>query len=423
MKRTVISLVSVCVAALAFVPGSPASASLLVPKTPWPVCSSTVNTFCVESVSIQSPGQAAEQLTWVPSGTSAPSASASTVTTTTTLPLSTSTSTSTSTTSTSGTTQSSTALSGFWTDAQWATDGHAALGFGGIDINANAANEFSNYMLISVLPAVQDSSTSDVYMADQAGTNYQASLSPDDLITVALETGSAQPGVSMAIGNSFFDTVGTDANGSTLTFTASAVPTAVASSTSQCTGETGVAAAEATELQVIVAPENDPTSGFGVDGISGRMYVESNGGCELSTPTWNESTSSLSWIVAAPHFLPDGTTVNEGFYQAMIPGSDAALLWGLTDVNDAASALTVSVTSSGGVESQVAVSSVSVKGGNIIISSTGFDFSSPHFKISKNRKFNWASMAKLKSIRCEKGRHVKKVTAASPKCPAGYRRA
>jgi hypothetical protein len=313
-------------------------------------------------------------------------------------------------------------LAGFWTDPQWTTNGHAALGFGGIDVNADAANEFSNYMLINVLPAVQDSSTSDVYLADQVGTNHQASLSPGDLITVALETGNAEPGVSMAIGNSFSDTVGTDANGNTLTFTASAVPVAVASSTGQCTGETGVAAAEATELQVIVAPANDPTSGFGVDGISGRMYVESNGACELSTPVWNASTSSLSWTVAAPHFLPDGATVNEGFYQAMIPGADAALLWGLTDVNEAASALTVSVTSSGGAESQVAVSSVSVKGGNIIISSTGFDFSSPHFKISRNPKFHWASQAKLKSIRCAKGSHVKKVTATSPKCPAGYKR-
>jgi hypothetical protein len=278
-------------------------------------------------------------------------------------------------------------------------------------------------MLFNVLPAIQDPSSNDVFLADQAGSNYQASLSADDLITVSVETGDAQPGVSMVIGNNFADTVGTDANGNTLSFTASPVPVAVAADPSACVGESGVAATEATELQVIVAPTNDPTSGFGVDGVSGRMYVESNGACDLSTPVWDSSTSSLSWIVGAPHFLPDGSTVNQGLYQAMIPGSDAALLWGLTDVNDAASALTVSVTSSGGAGSQVAVSSVSVKGGNVIISSTGFDFSSPHFKVSKNPKFPWKSQPKLKSIRCVRGTHSRTVRAVSPKCPAGYKRA
>jgi hypothetical protein len=276
-------------------------------------------------------------------------------------------------------------------------------------------------MLLNVLPAILDSSSGGVFLADQAGTNYPASLSADDLITVSVETGDAQPGVSMAIGNNFSDVVGTDANGNTLTFTASAVPVAAASDPSACAGESGVAAAEANELQVIVAPTNDPTSGFGVDGLSGRMYVESNGACDLSTPVWNPSTTSLSWTVGAPHFLPGATTVNQGFYQAMIPGSDAALLWGLTNVNEAASALRVSVTSSGGTGSQVAVSSVSVKGGNIIISSTGFDFSSPHFKLSKNPKFPWKSQRKLKSIRCVRGTHSKTIRAVSPKCPSGYR--
>jgi hypothetical protein len=262
-----------------------------------------------------------------------------------------------------------------------------------------------------------------VFLANQPSKNFQTSLNSSDLITVKVETGDAQPGVSMAIGNNFSDTVGTDANGNTLSFTASPVPVAIASDSSACVGESGVAAADANELQVIVAPTNDPTSGFGVDGISGRMYVESNGACDLSTPVWNSSTSSLSWVVGAPHFLSDGTTANQGFYQAMIPGSDAALLWGLTNVNEAASALTVSVTSSGEASSQVAVSSVSVKGGNIIISSTGFDFSSPHFKVSKNPKFPWKTQRKLTSLRCVRGTHSKIVRAVSPKCPSGYRRA
>lgn len=308
-----------------------------------------------------------------------------------------------------------------------------------------AANEFSNYMLFNVLPAIQDSSSNNVYIADEAGTNVSASLSPDDIITVTLETGTAAAGVAVAIANNFSDTVASDANGTNLTFTATPVPVGVASATNQCVGETGVAVASITELQVIVAPTNDPTSGFGVDGVSGKMYVESNGSCSLSTPVWNAATSTLAWTVAAPHFLPDGVTINRGFYQAMIPGADAALLWGLTNVNQAASALSISETSSGGAANNAAVSSISVKNGNIIISSTGFNFSSPTFKLSKNRHYKTKSTIscvrgkmvrkvagvlprcpsgyrQLSSISCVRGKSIKKVTAVSPRCPVGFRR-
>lgn len=422
MKR-VGSIVVASLVGLLLMPAISQSSTLLVPKTPWPVCSSTIVEFCIESVSIQSPGQAVEQLTWVPSGNAAPSSSASssTSTTTTTLPGSTTTPTTTTTVATSSTTsQSSTPLAGMWTDATWSANGHAALGFSGLYVEANAANVFSNFMVFNVLPTLQDPASNDVFLADQSGSNYPASLSPDDIVTVSVETGNAQPGVTMAIGNNFSDIVSTDANGSVLTFSASPVPVAVASNTSQCVGESGVAAAQVTQLQAIVAPTNDPNAGFGVDGVSGRMYVESNGACVLSTPVWDATTQTLTWTVGAPHFLPDGTTINQGFYQAMIPGADATLLWGLTNINQAASALVVSETSSGGASSQIAESSVSVKGGNIIISATGFNFSSPKFKISKNPRYKHFTTKKPRTITCERGKQVKKVTSPSPRCPRGF---
>ncbi len=422
MKR-VGSIVVASLVGLLLMPAISQSSTLLVPKTPWPVCSSTIVEFCIESVSIQSPGQAVEQLTWVPSGNAAPSSSASssTSTTTTTLPGSTTTPTTTTTVATSSTTsQSSTPLAGMWTDATWSANGHAALGFSGLYVEANAANVFSNFMVFNVLPTLQDPASNDVFLANQSGSNYPASLSPDDIVTVSVETGNAQPGVTMAIGNNFSDIVSTDANGSVLTFSASPVPVAVASNTSQCVGESGVAAAQVTQLQAIVAPTNDPNAGFGVDGVSGRMYVESNGACVLSTPVWDVTTQTLTWTVGAPHFLPDGTTINQGFYQAMIPGADATLLWGLTNINQAASALVVSETSSGGASSQIAESSVSVKGGNIFISATGFSFSSPKFKISKNPRYKHFTTKKPRTITCERGKQVKKVTSPSPRCPRGF---
>ena len=420
MKRFAIAVASLGLAATILLPTVTQAATLDVPKTAWPACSTIQLTWCVSAVSIQAPGQAAQTLTWVPSGTALVTTTTSTTTsTTTTTPGSSTTTTappSTTTTTTppsSLTSQGTTTFPGYWTSTTWPD---SSLGFGGLYVQAKAANVFSNYMLFNVLPAIQDPSSNDVFVANAAGTNYTASLSPDDVITVSLETGTANAGVSMAIANNFSDTVGSDANGTNLTFSATPVPVGVANNTNQCTGETGVAVASTTELQVIVAPTNDPTSGFGVDGVSGDMYVESNGACSLSTPVWNAATSTMEWTVGAPHFLPDGATINQGFYQAMIPGADAGLLWGLTDINQAATALSISETSSGGSTNNVAVSSISVKNGNIIISSTGFNFSSPTFKLTKNPHYK----AKT-TISCVKRKNMKKVRGVLPKCPAGYK--
>jgi hypothetical protein len=82
----------------------------------------------------------------------------------------------------------------------------------------------------------------------------------------------------------------------------------------------------------IVAFKNgrDP---FGVDELSGDMFVTSNGVCKLTTPTWNSSTMSMDFTAAAPHFAPDGTTQNTGFYRAIIPAADADLLFGLKSLD------------------------------------------------------------------------------------------
>lgn len=393
MKRTLLSVAGVVLAAGVLIPATSQADTLAVPKAPWPVCSSTQLTWCVKAVLIQAPGQALQELTWVPSG----SPSLTTSTTGTPVP--------------PITAEGATEFSGYWTSSTWSD---TALGFGGLYVQAEAANQFSNYMLFNVLPAIQDPSSNDVYIADAAGTHYPASLSSDDVITVSLETGDADAGVSMAIANDFSDTIGSDANGTNLSFTATPVPVGVAGDPSQCGNETGVAASDTTQLQVIVAPTNDPTSGFGVDGVSGKMYVETNGACDFSTPVWNSSTQSLGWTVAAPHFLSDGTTVNKGFYEAMIPGSDATLLWGLTNINEAASALTVSETSSGEASNNVAISSISIKNGNIIISATGFNFSSHTFKVKKK-------LIK-KTLICIRGKIVKRIVALHPRCPAGFRK-
>jgi hypothetical protein len=150
------------------------------------------------------------------------------------------------------------------------------------------------------------------------------------------------------------------------------------------------------------------------------MYVGSNGVCGLSTPVWNNEAKEFTWQAAAPHFAPDGVTVNKGFYKAVIPVNDAKLLWGLENPNEAATALEVSITTEAG-GSAAALKSVSVKNGKIIIDVSGFSYSRPKLRIAL--KAGWKpgkAMLNKSTITCVMGKTVKKITAVKPTCPKGY---
>jgi hypothetical protein len=203
-------------------------------------------------------------------------------------------------------------------------------------------------------------------------------------------------------------------------FSGSPVTVPLAAKSSDCSGETGVAKAIVRGLQAIIFLNNDGQSAFGVEGTSGDMVVSSNGVCDLSTPVWNAETKEFSWVAAAPHFAPDGTTLNYGFYKAIIPAADAKLLWGLDNVNDAVKALSVQVsTAEGGTSS--AVATVGVKSGKIIIDISGFQYSRPKLKVGLKKSWK-QSMLNKTTITCIRGVSVKKITAINPNCPKGYKK-
>jgi hypothetical protein len=147
------------------------------------------------------------------------------------------------------------------------------------------------------------------------------------------------------------------------------------------------------------------------------MTVNTNGACLASTPVWSASSSTLTWTVAAPHFAPDGKTVNRGFYKASIPVNDAALLWGLTNPAQAAQALVISVTEDDGGPS-TAINSISVKGGKILIEASGFQYSKPTIKIKKNTKYK--GFAVKKTLTCVKT--SKTIKYKGFVCPTGYKK-
>lgn len=317
------------------------------------------------------------------------------------------------------------ALTGRWTSPLWNTLGLGSIGYDGLFVDAKAANEFVNHVFIDVVPTLT-ATDNKVNLAGQTGNkSYAVSLDSDIVISVKVRTGDIKTGVTVAVGvdTSVTSTVGQEFT--TLTVEGTAVTVPLAKSSADCAGETGVAKAMVRQFQTLIIVQND-TSGFGVEGTSGNMYVGSNGVCSLSTPTWDPTAKSFSWTTAAPHFAPDGTTVNRGFYKAVIPFKDAALLWGLTNPADAATALTVSIsTEAGGSSAAIAV--VSAKNGNIIIDVSGFEYSKPRLTIKMKKGYK-ASNKKISSlaapkytITCARGATTKKVKGTKPVCPKGYK--
>jgi hypothetical protein len=373
MKKFKGLLAAVALVGVGLVPTSAQAAPLSVPKTSWPVCSETRVDYCVESATIQSIGGVAEPLTWTPVASSK--------------------------------------FGGLWTTATWATT-RAANPYAGLFFDVKAANAFTNHLGADVLPA-----TAAGVLAEQAAVpGYQVSLNPDDVISFKVRIGEILPGVSIGVGA----TMNIARAGQTLTFSGTAVPVAEAANPRQCSTADGVATADSNQLSAYVIVENDD-QGFGLDGLSGKMNITSNGVCNLSTPSWDSNTGSLTWTASAPHFKKDGT-VNLGVYRAVIPGADAAVLWGLTNPAQAASALTISVANDG-TGKVAAIKKVAFKGGNIIIEHSGFQYSANKFVIKKKPGYRGFSAIKMRTCKQTKpalpGPNVLKQRAGA--CPTGYK--
>ena len=314
-------------------------------------------------------------------------------------------------------------LVGRWTHPDWQGLNLGALGYDGLYVEARTPNEFVSSMLfVDVLPTLTGSDKK-TNLAGQVGNKaYAVSLDSDIVITVKVRIGEMQTGVTVAVGTDIVvkQEPGGEYNAISITGTPVTVP--LAKNVKDCEGEEGVSKANVRQFQMIAMAANDDNSGFGVEGTSGGMYVGSNGVCGLSTPVWSEADKAFTWRAAAPHFAPDGVTVNKGFYKAVIPTADAALLWGMTNPNDAASALEISLTTEEGGTAAF-LKNISVKNGRIIIDVSGFEYSRPKLKIGIKKGYKPAAKILNKTtITCIKGKAVKKITAVKPACPAGYKK-
>jgi hypothetical protein len=445
MKRVLwVFAASMSLIATSLVATTVQAATPRVPKTDWPLCSAQRVSYCIDSVTVELLGYAPVQLQWVPSGEAVPvPTSPETLPAT---PLDPNAAQGTTQTDPNATTApdpnagkppaatSPTAppepyvtatlgkqtFAGRWTVPDWAFQGLGLYGYDGFYVRAKTANEFVNHVMIDVLPAKIDA-TNKAFLAAQADGIYATGLDPDLMISVKLKTGDIRAGVTLAVGLDVAVDYEVAADGqSNITISGSPVIVALAQRTQDCVGESGKAVANVRQFQAILFLQND-TSGFGVEGMSGKMYAGSNGVCGFSTPVWDAGASEMKWQVASPHFAADGTSVNKGFYKALVPYQDAKLLWGLDNPADAVTALSVSMTTDSG-GTAAALFNISALNGYIIIDASGFEYSRPTLRVKMKSGYK-ATTAKLQTLTCSNGKKTEKLVGLGKAlaCPRGFK--
>ena len=169
-------------------------------------------------------------------------------------------------------------------------------------------------------------------------------------------------------------------------------------------------------------------------------FVTTNSTTYTATPPiYNEQTGTLDYKVASPHFLADGK-VFQGKYNLYIDSKVARCIYKFSNAPISAS---VSITSSDGGQQNVATTVVNEDNGWLHLSATGFTFSSPTLKVKLTQDGSIGTptpqpsakpsasaepqvaaipVMKKSTITCVKGKTTKKVSAVSPKCPAGFKK-
>ena len=138
----------------------------------------------------------------------------------------------------------------------------------------------------------------------------------------------------------------------------------------------------------------------------------------------------LNYKVTGFHFAADGKTPNLGTYDLVMRSDAARCLYGFSNAPVSA---TVSITGADGTQN-VATTVVNEKDGWLKMKAAGFTFSEKNIKVKiAQEKTEVAApreepkavapvVAAKVTITCVKGKISKKVTAAKPLCPAGYKK-
>ena len=145
---------------------------------------------------------------------------------------------------------------------------------------------------------------------------------------------------------------------------------------------------------------------------TGSMILYTNAE-KSNLPFWNSQDSTVEMRTQSSHFEPDGVTPFKGVYFARISDGMVKCLWSVNP-GEATGQTEVTVVYEDGQKS-LGTFSVTRKDGWLYVNGANFTYSSPTIKLKIKKAIA------LKSITCVKGKITKKVSAAKPKCPAGYK--
>lgn len=143
-------------------------------------------------------------------------------------------------------------------------------------------------------------------------------------------------------------------------------------------------------------------------------------------PVFNKQEMTLDYKVASPHFLPNGD-IFKGVYNLVVRSQVARCLYGFSSAPVSAS---ISIVSADGV-TQAATTVLGEKNGWLYLSAAGFTFSSPIVRVALTQEAPQPEIttqaspqlpSKKATITCAKGKVTKKITAARPVCPKGYKK-
>ena len=160
----------------------------------------------------------------------------------------------------------------------------------------------------------------------------------------------------------------------------------------------------------------------GIVTTNANMYIS-------SPPVFNKEAQSLDYKVSSPHF-DDAGKLNVGNYNLVLSSEAARCLYNFSKAPISA---TVSIVSADGT-SQVATTTVNEKNGWLYLSANGFTYSAPTVRVKLTQEVDkpvatpsanassQVTAAKKTTITCVKGKTSKKVTAAKPVCPAGFKK-
>ena len=147
-------------------------------------------------------------------------------------------------------------------------------------------------------------------------------------------------------------------------------------------------------------------------------------------PSYNKSEGSLDYKVLAPHYTSKGDLA-VGTYDLLLKSEVARCIYGFSKAPISGS---ISIVSESG-QNNVATTVINEKNGWLYMSANGFSYSAPTVKIKLSQEAeviaptptptpSASTKAPIKAvtITCIKGKMTKKVTAAKPKCPTGFKK-